>query len=217
MIKRSRTYKKQSKIKQLILRHIEHNIREYTIACIIFLIGIVIGVIFINNLDETVKIEINDYINTVINNLKTNQNINTLLLLKNSISTNLLIVFLVWLMGSTVMGLLIVYFILCFRGFCLGYTVASIIATLGTGKGLLFVLSTMLIQNIIFIPCIISLVVSSMNLYNSIMKDRRKENIKLEILRHTVFSVFILILLILSSIIEVYVSEKLLIFFINYM
>lgn len=49
-----------------------------------------------------------------------------------------------------------------------------------------------------------------MKLYKSIVKDKRKENIKLEITRHTIFCLFVLFILELSSFIEVYVSTNLL-------
>ena len=49
-----------------------------------------------------------------------------------------------------------------------------------------------------------------MKLYGSIMKDRRKETIKLEVTRHTIFSCFLLIALELSVLIEVYISSNLL-------
>ena len=55
-------------------------------------------------------------------------------MLKESIGNNIMLVFLLWLMGSTVIGLLLVYLIVCFKGFCFGYTVSSIIYVLGTGK-----------------------------------------------------------------------------------
>lgn len=60
------------------------------------------------------------------------------------------------------------------------------------------------------------LAVSGMKIHNSIMEDRRRENIKVEILRHTIFSLFVLILLIVSSLIEVYISKNLLLFLIKY-
>ncbi len=41
------------------------------------------------------------------------------------------------------------------------------------------------------------------------MKDRRRENIKLEILRHTCFSAAISIMLFVSSIVETYISSNL--------
>lgn len=49
-----------------------------------------------------------------------------------------------------------------------------------------------------------------MKLYKSIVKDKRRENIKVEITRHTIFCAFILLILELSAFVEVYVSTNLL-------
>ena len=73
----------------------------------------------------------------------------------------------------------------------------------------MFCATSVLLQNILFIPCILALAVSGMKLYKSIVKDKRKENIKLEITRHTVFCSLILILLEISAFIEVYISTNL--------
>ena len=203
--------RKQSKIKELIVSHLENNIKEYTIISIIFFIGIIIGIIFINKTSETQISEINNYIYTFVQDLKNDSNINELLLLKDSVRKNCVLAILLWFMGSTVIGISIVYITICFRGFCLGYTISSIISSYGLGKGILFLSSTILLQNILFIPCIIVLAVSGMKLHNSIMKDKRRENIKLEIIRHTIFSLVMLTILAISSIIETYLSANLLV------
>ena len=57
-------------------------------------------------------------------------------------------------------GIPIVFGIILYRGFCLGYTIASIIVAMGIGKGISFILITLLLQNIIFIPAIIAIGVS---------------------------------------------------------
>ncbi len=209
--------RKQSKIKELIVSHLENNIKEYTIISIIFFIGIIIGIIFINKTSETQISEINNYIYTFVQDLKNDSNINELLLLKDLLRKNCVLAIFLWFMGSTVIGISIVYITICFRGFCLGYTISSIISSYGLGKGILFLSSTILLQNILFIPCIIVLAVSGMKLHNSIMKDKRRENIKLEILRHTIISLFILFILIFSSFVEVYVSKNLLISIVKYL
>lgn len=193
-----------------IKTHIENNLREYAIASTIFIIGILFGVIFINNLNDTQNNEIGNYISTSIENLKESQDINQLLFIKETIKENLTFVTLLWLMGSTVIGLLLVYIIVAFKGFCLSYTISAIFHVLNNGKSIAMLVSTMLLKNIIVIPCTIALAVSGMKVYKSIMQDRRRENIKLEILRHTCFSIFILIVLILSSLIEVYLSQLIL-------
>lgn len=194
----------------IIKTHIENNLREYAIASTIFIIGILFGVIFINNLNDTQNNEIGNYISTSVENLKESQDINQLLFIKETIKENLTFVILLWLMGSTVIGLLLVYIIVAFKGFCLSYTISAIFHVLNNGKTIAMLVSTMLLKNIIVIPCTIALAVSGMKVYKSIMQDRRKENIKLEILRHTCFSIFILIVLILSSLIEVYLSQLIL-------
>lgn len=194
----------------IIKTYIENNLREYAIASTIFIIGILFGVIFINNLNDTQNNEIGNYISTSVENLKESQDINQLLFIKETIKENLTFVTLLWLMGSTVIGLLLVYIIVAFKGFCLSYTISAIFHVLNNGKTIAMLVSTMLLKNIIVIPCTIALAVSGMKVYKSIMQDRRRENIKLEILRHTCFSTFILIVLILSSLIEVYLSQLIL-------
>ncbi len=126
--------KKDSKLKEIITSHIENNLREYLIVSLIFLIGIIIGVIFINNVSESQISEITNYISSFTQDLKENRDINTLLLLKDSIKKNVLLAVFLWFMGSTVIGISIVYLAVCFRGFCLGYTISSIILSLGVRK-----------------------------------------------------------------------------------
>lgn len=121
---------KPSKIKDVIFAHIENNLKEYIIISIIFLIGIVIGVLFINNTSEEQSREINSYISNFIRELKDDININNLLLLSNSIKKNCVLAIFLWFMGSTVIGISIVYLTVCFRGFCLGYTMSSVIMAL---------------------------------------------------------------------------------------
>ena len=135
MNRRYRGKRKDSKLKQIILRHIENNIKNYAIVSIIFLIGIVIGVIFINNTSEAQSSEITNYIISFSQDLKENQNIDNLLLLKDSIKNNVVLAVFLWFMGSTVIGISVVYLTICFRGFCLGYTISSIVLSLGIRKG----------------------------------------------------------------------------------
>lgn len=208
--------KKTSKLGGLITNHIKDNLKSYMIISLILLIGIILGVIFVNNMNETQSKEVQTYLTDFINALKNGSTIDNGALLKKSIGNNLLLVLFMWFVGSTVIGIPIVIGMVAFRGFCLGYTISAGIGVWGTGKGILFFASTMLLQNLIFIPCMMALAVSGMKLYKSIMKDKRKENIKFEIFRHTIFSLMILACLLLSSFIETYVSTNLLTLCISY-
>lgn len=204
----------RNRSQNIVISHFQANLREYTIFSIIFLIGILFGIVFVNNLDNEQINEITEYITNSIINVK--QNFNKYDILKNSIKNHIIIVTLLWLMGSTVIGLLLVYFIILFKGFGFGYTISSIISVLGTSKGIIFTVSTMFFKNIIVIPCIIALAVSGMKLNKSIIHNGKNENLKLAIIKHTIFSVFILLLLITTSCIEVHISQSMLNLFIKY-
>lgn len=156
----NRKRKQQLKLKNIILDNVYHNLKSYVIVTVIFLIGIVAGVIFINHINDEQKAEISGYINNFINSLKGDYEIDKGELLKNSLLDNLKLVLGMWFIGSTVIGLPIVFGIVLYRGFCIGYTISSAITVLGTQKGIVFSLTSVLAQNVIIIPVLLALAVS---------------------------------------------------------
>ena len=135
MNRRYARYNKTSKFKEIFLTHIENNLKEYVIVSIIFLIGIIIGVIFINKTSQIQKDEITSYLLAFKTDLKDTKSVDEIKLLIDSIKKNILLALFLWFMGSTVIGISIVYLTICFKGFCLGYTASSIILTFGIRKG----------------------------------------------------------------------------------
>ena len=198
------------RLKNIILNYIKENIKTYLILLIIFFIGLILGVIFVDNTSEPQANQISSYINNFINSIKENYQISTKDLLKETVINNVSIAVILWFLGSTVIGFPLIYVVICYKGYCIGYTISSVIATIGTAKGIVFILATMLLQNIIYIPVILTLGVSGVKLYRLIMEDRRRENIKIQIAKHTIFSILMLMLLIISALIETYISGNLL-------
>ena len=186
------------------------NLKSYLLVAMILLIGIVLGVLFVNNLQEEQSQEVQNYVDEFVTSLQNGTNIDTGKLLRSSIKNNLILAIVMWFAGSTVIGIPIVLGIVWYRGFCLGYTISALIAILGVGKGSLFFATAMLVQNLILIPCMLALAVSGIRLYKSIIKDKRKENIKGKIVKHTMFSVMMLIFLMIASFLETYLSSNLL-------
>lgn len=208
--------KKKSRIWNIVKEHISRNLKQYTIVSILFLIGIIAGIMVVNYAQVETKQQIATTITTFLDCLKTDYQIDSIGLFKNVIGNHIIFVFLLWFMGCSVIGIPIVYALIVWKGFSLGYTISSILYTLGTGKGILFSFITLFLQNLLIIPTILALAVSGIKLYTSIRKDKRKENIKIEIIRHTIFSLFMLFLLMISSIVEVYGSNFLLSLCIGY-
>lgn len=201
---------KRKVILQTIKEHVANNKKEYVIVSILFVIGIFLGVFFINNVGQEPKTLITEYLNQYIEKLKSTENLNLMELLKTSIGQNIILAVSLWFFGTTIIGIPVVFGIVAYRGFCLGYTIAACISIMGISKGIIFVLLLLLLQNLFLIPAILALSVSGIKLYKSIIKDKTKENVKLEMVRHTVFSLIMLMVLILSSVIEIFVSTNIL-------
>ncbi len=201
---------------QMIKEHIITNKKEYVLVLLLFIIGIFLGVFFINHMEEAPKTEVTNYMKNFISNMKEVQNLDYMGLLKNSIWQNIVLAIILWFFGTTVIGIPVSFGLVVYRGFCLGYTISVCITIMRITKGILFILILLLLQNILFIPAMLALAVSGFKLYKSIIKDRNKENIKVEVLRHTIFSIIMLIVMLVSSVIEIFASTSILKLFIKY-
>lgn len=195
---------------EVIKEHIINNRKEYIVVILLFIIGIFLGVLFVNHVEEPQKTEITNYLSTFVEKMKNTDKIDKMELLKSSMGQNIVLAIVLWFFGTTVIGIPVVFGIVVYRGFCLGYTIATCITLMGLPQGLWFVLILLVLQNILWIPAMLALAVSGFKLYKSIVKDRNKENVKIEVVRHTIFSFIMLLVFMLSSIVEVFLSTNIL-------
>ena len=189
-------------LKDIILNYVTENFNKYLLVIVIFLIGIFTGVIVINNSSEETAVRTADDVTGFIQTLKNTEKINFSELLLSSVKRNFGLTVILWFAGTTVIGIPVVFIILFIRGLSLGYTISAFTSILGTSKGIMFLILSLFFQNVMFIPAILTIGVSSIKLYKSILKDRRKENIKVEIIRHSILSLIMFGVLILASFIE---------------
>lgn len=93
---------KRLNITNTIYQHIKNNNKEYIVVTLIFIIGIFLGVMFINNTQEKQMSEITTYLNNFIERLKTIENLENIKMLKTSILENTIFGILLWFFGTTV-------------------------------------------------------------------------------------------------------------------
>lgn len=89
-------------ISNTIYQHIKNNNKEYIIVALIFIIGIFLGVMFINNTQENQMEEITTYLNNFIEKLKNIENLENVKMLRQSILENIIFGILLWFFGTTV-------------------------------------------------------------------------------------------------------------------
>lgn len=122
-------------IRTVLVKHVNSNLKDYLILSIVFVIGVMAGVVLINNSNEQSKSEINGYINGFVDTIKDKHyEVDKVKLTKISIIENMKIVILMWIAGSTIIGIPLIYVITAYKGFRIGYTISAIISCLGMGK-----------------------------------------------------------------------------------
>lgn len=84
------------KIKKIIKQHIKNNKREYIIVTLIFITGIFLGVLLVNNIKENQQTEITEYLNNFIDKMKTTEKLDNWSLLKTSLAQNLILGISIW-------------------------------------------------------------------------------------------------------------------------
>lgn len=198
--------KKQS----VLLEYVLKNKKSFLLIVGLFLIGMILGIVFINHANPTQIEEIKLYVANLVKNIKTYDYINKTDLLAQSLTQNILCILLIWFLGCTIIGSIFVFVAIVYRGFSLGYTISAIIACLGIKKGCVFTVLGLVLQNIFFLPAFFILCESGIKLYNGIRKHCI--NLKLEVIRHTIIMLISMVLVVIASFIEVYVSTNFLIF-----
>lgn len=126
-----------------------------------FLIGLIVvatilGILFWFIINKEDKLLVNKELTSFFINIKDSNNINYLSSFFNSVITNLLYIGLIWLLGISIIGLPIIITLVILKGFIVGFSIVSIIATYGF-KGILGALSYVFPHQIIFLLLLVLL------------------------------------------------------------
>lgn len=155
---------------EALLKHLRDNLGVYFIVILFFALGIATGAFTVKAMSTTEQENLVKYLNGFFQVLRSDSvsaGKNLAWALRNSLQT----VFFLWVLGFTIIGIPFNLLITSFRGFLLGFTVAFLINSM-SWKGLLFIIATILPQNIIYVPCII--VISAMSISFSLKAIKGK-------------------------------------------
>jgi stage II sporulation protein M len=182
-------------------------IKKYKVTYIsviaVFLIGTISGIFVTFKIPSTEKNNINDYINTWVENIKTND-IDKQEIFKETLVSNLKLVAIIWILGCSVIASFAIYILMLYKGFIVGYIITIIVSILGRNLGIKFLLPTLILKNVIFLPIVFLLSTSGIRMYKGLIK--KQINIKLELARHTIVMIIACIVTLLISCIQAYFS-----------
>lgn len=170
-------------------------------------LGIISGSIFLVLISQSDKQAVIEQITTFFSNINSN-NINNIQTLKNSLLINYVYIFLIWILGMSIIGILFNIFLIYFKGFTIGFSIASLIYVHGV-KGMLSSLiylfpNQLLNIFVIFLVGIYSIYFTK-NLYKFIFGDKTI-NFKTIIKKYFYILILCVIVALVSSLIESFVT-----------
>lgn len=197
---------------KVLLNYVKNNKKLFLRLLFFILIGIIIGVIYFNVvLEDVERKEISVFVLNTRTRLKENVGLDYIKLLINSIKKNTSYIFLIGILGLFVFGNLLVYIILIFKGVSLGFTISTFLYSFSFSLDFCMLIILCIFQNIIIIPSILLISEKSEKLSKSIKEKRI--NLRDELCKHILIMSILIILGLLVSLIEIYISMNFLITF----
>ena len=187
----------------IIKTHINSHKYLYIIITALFTLGFIIGSINSAFLGQDIKQESSNYILNFVESLKT-KNIDNNLLLREVIASNLKPIIYIWIFGLIIIGIPAVFIYIGLYGYSMGFTVTSVISSLGVGKGSVFLIASLIPQEIVFIPIIFFMALNAIMFSKSI-----GSNIKSEILSYTILLIITSIIIVGISLFQTYIGTPL--------
>ena len=139
-----------------VKKHIMKQKKLYLCILIVTLISILLGILFWFMISkEDTSLVINE-LTSFFNNIKMDTNINYFSSLINSLVINFIYILLIWLLGISIIGIPFIILLILIRGFIMGFSIVSIIATYGF-KGVLGAFSYIFPHQICFLILLILL------------------------------------------------------------
>jgi len=174
-----------------------------------FIVGISLGALTVNNIDEVTKADAMAYLEGFLD-LTLKNELQSTSILKQSIKFNLYFALALFFSGLVYLGILFIPVLVAFRGFCIGFSIAFLTESFES-NGFLLALSSVLPQSIIYVPVTIVMGVIGLNysLWAFRSKYLKKFGAVPNLFATYAFSAFVLlILLIAGSIVEAYITSK---------
>ena len=188
----------------------------YLFVLLVFCIGIVIGIYMVKYMNDVDKKDLAGYFTTFINGVgEISVDYGTLLI--DVVKKNMLLIIPMIIFSVTYFGAPIILFLDLVKGFTLGYTFAFLMTTF-EGKGIGLALTSIIPQNLIYIPGFIILSVLTLTMSMNKFRERFSKrpmysSLNIKTIGNTVL--VLVSLLVLGIVVETYVSPNIIKFVVS--
>lgn len=195
---------------------IKINKNLFVFLLVIVIIGITAGALFTAIISSSDKELVVNYLNTFFDNVANNklEYANSLI---NALILTVGLAIAIWLLGVSVIGFVIVIIILFIKAFVLGFSVGSIIATFklkGILMAIVYCFPHHIINILIFMLLSAFALIMSFRIINSIT-SKKPIDFKHYMNRYLTILIFSVVVLIITSVYEIYILPKVIDFVMN--
>lgn len=197
-----------NKIKAKVKSILKTRKRTFIFFAVLVILGIIFGSLFITILNESDKQMVTTRITEFFAEVKSNNDTDVLSALKNSLFSNVLSVIMIWLLGISIIGIPLIIVFIFIKTFIFGFSVGGIISVYNI-KGIVLSIGYLFPHQFINITVLFILSLISFNLSINFLKNlltKRTMDFKIWTGRYYKLLLLSLILMIASSLLEVFVS-----------
>lgn len=182
----------------------------YLLVLLFFCVGIVLGVYAVKSMNPTDRQDLTSYYTSFINSMG-KKPIDYGILLLEVVKKNIFLIVPIIIFSFTFFGSPIILALDLIKGFTIGYTFTFLLTTFN-GQGLGIALSSVIPQNIIYIPSIIALSIMALSISTTKFKEKfiRKTPIKNLILNKGGINILIILLciVVIGIVVETYICPN---------
>jgi stage II sporulation protein M len=187
---------------------IKYDKKTIKFLIIISLIGIITGSLLITVLNKADKELVTDYISHFVEDIH-NNTFNYYDSLKNSLIINTVIIISIWLLGISIIGIPLIILLIFLKSMTLGFTIASFIFVYklkGLLLGLIYIFPSSVINLLLFILVGSFSVRICLKTIRTII-NKKDINYKNIINRYVSVLIFSLVIIVISSLFEIFVTS----------
>lgn len=195
------------RLRLIIQEYFRDRIFLFILVLILFLMGIIFGVLATSVLDPAQRDNLLSYLNQ---GLRGEIFISNSVYTRQTIVANIKTVFFLFFMGISVIGVPLALLLIFTRGFIIGYSISFLLKTMGF-KGLVLILTGVIPHNLLIIPALFLMVIAIIDIAAALTKVRftkKQVTIGDELIKCAVLTLIVLLVMTLAGFIQGYITPS---------